>query len=701
MKKLKTAFSIVAALSLLTMNISFANAKEHKPITTGAYYSEDGELVGVRNITGELSEDETEILLNLFKPENSAGVKLYKYEADGAFEASGMFGFKSHDINIINTGNMRGYIVGTDTAIGMDKIASLKTLTPNSLLFDAGDATQGVSYAALTRGEDVIFTMNSAGYDGMVLGNHEFNYGFETLLTNVSIASFPVMAANVAFSEREDSRSIKIPANEIYEVNGYKVGVFGITTKDTKAETNPEGLKDVDFKDEIETAKEQVEYLKNEGVDIIIALTHIGTGKNTSVTSSDLAKAMEGSGLDLIIDGHGTRPEVMTEGGITIAYAGSNGEFAGDLGIDISDNGGVNITPVLLGKEFFENIPSDTRTGDMINTVLDEQNSLLGNVVSYSGTTLWGGEVNGIFESRTHETNLGDYICDRMIEKVRESLGESYTETPVVAVENGGGMCASIPIGEVTWQNIIDVLPFSNTVKYKLANPKIIYDMLEASVSCVEGQDKDTGKLTVDNAILGIFLQVGGMNFEYDPNAAAGSKVKAVYLDGYPGILDRDDTDTEIIIVSNDYIIGGGDGFDMLGSLPQMGECGGLAEMLTTALGEYDSKNPLEYPVTQNRIRTTGSYKAKNYTASIFVMNADESPIAEKELTYYLDGERKKGKTDAYGLLKITVPDGPHSVSLDKKTEVYINNYSGAGVDMTIDFPHVSYNTSGKNSQRI
>ena len=688
-KKLLSIFAGLAiAASMLPAAFATAKAEENMPVMTGVYYNADGTLAGVKSIKGNLSEDEADILLNITKPDEAAAAKLYTYNS-GGFEVSETLDLSGHDINIINTGDLRGYIVGSDIVIGMDKIASLKAHTANSLLFDAGDATQGVSYAALTRGEDVMFTMNAAGYDGMVLGNHEFDYGFETLLTNVSLASFPVMAANVVFPERADNRSIKIPANKIYEVNGHKVGVFGVTTKDTKAETNPEGLKDVEFKDEIETANEQVEYLKNEGADIIIALAHIGTGKNTSVTSSDLARAMEGSGLDLIIDGHGKNSAYMIENGITIVHAGSDGEFVGSIGIDVTDGSGIDITPVLLSKAFFDNLPSDEETADMIQTTLDEQNSLLGNIVSYSGTTLWGGKVNGISEGRVHETNLGDYICDQMIEKVRENLVESYKDTPVVAVENGGGIRASIPMGEVTWRDVINVLPFSNTVKYKLVNPKIIYDMLEVSVSSVETQDKNTGTLTVNTN--GNFLQIGGMNFEYDPNAAKGNKVKAVYLDGSTAALDRNDTETEIILVSNDYIIGGGDGFDMLEGLDEIGDCGGLAEMLTASLGEYTSANPLEYPVTQNRIRTLGSYKAGNYTANIFVMTADESLVADTELTYYLDGESKKGRTDAYGLLKIAVSDGPHSVSLDKKTEVYINNYSGAGVDVTVDFPKLIY----------
>lgn len=689
MNYIKKTIAIVAALSLTIANISLAKAKEETPVLTGVYYNADGKLAGVKSIKGNLSQDEANILLNITKPDDAANAKLYTYSY-GDYELSEMIDLAGHDINILNTGDLRGYIVGSDTVIGMDKIASLKKLMSNSLLFDAGDSTQGVSYAALTRGEDVIFTMNTAGYDGMVLGNHEFDYGFETLLTNVSLASFPVMAANVVFPERTDNRNITIPANKIYEVNGHKVGVFGVTTKDTKSETNPEGLKDVEFQDEIETAKKQVEYLKSEGADIIVALAHIGTGKNTTTTSSDLAKAMQNSGLDLIIDGHGKNSDYFTESGIAIVHAGSDGEFVGSLSIDFTDDGEIEIKPVLLGKDFFENIPSDSKTADMIQATLSEQNNLLDNLVSYSGTTLWGGKINGISEGRVHETNLGDYICDKMIEKARENLGESHKDTPVVAVENGGGMRASVPMGEVTWRDVINVLPFSNSIKYKPVNPKIIYDMLEASVNSVEAQDKETGTLKVNTS--GSFLQIGGMSFEYDPNAAAGSKIKEVSLDGFKNALDRNDTTTEIILVSNDYIIGGGDGFEMLTNIDEMGQCGGLAEMLTASLGEYSSETPLQYPITQNRIRTTGSYTAKNYTANIFVMDANGDLMTDTKLTYYLDGEQKSGKTDAYGLLKITVSDGPHSVSLDKKTEIYINNYSGAGIDVTKDFPQLIYN---------
>ena len=675
--KLTKILSIISAVSIIGANAVCVNADNRKTVTTGIYYSENGKLLSVKNFTANLDNAEAQMLINVSKPDGADKAKLSTFDADNNIIETADAKLNSHDINIISTGDMRGHLVDDEGVIGIDKVAALKKLLPNSLLFDAGDATQGISYAALTRGEDVIFTMNTAGYDGMVLGNHEFDYGFETLLTNVSLASFPVMAANIAFPQREDERYIEIPASHIYDIGEHKVGVFGIITRDTKTETNPKGLKDVDFRNEIQTAKEEVEYLKSEGADIIIALAHIGTGKQTAVTSTDLAKAMEGSGLNLIIDGHGKNSTYFTESGITVIHAGSDGEFAGSLGIDISDNGTVEITPLILTKAFFDNIEADKETSDVINMTLNEQNTLLSQVVSYSNTTLWGGKIGSVSEGRVHETNLGDFICDKMIEKASSVLGKK--NIPIVAVENGGGIRASIPMGDVTWNDVINVLPFSNNIVCKEVTPKIIYDMLELSVSSIKAQDRDTGKLDADTN--GNFLQVGGMSFKYNPNAAEGNKVSAVYLDGKTQSLDKNDTKTRIILVSNDYIMGGGDNFDMLCDIPKLGECGGLADMLTEALRSYNSDTPLTYPITQNRIVPNGEYDKNTYTAKIYVKNADGTIASDADITYYVDARAQKGKTNENGILSISVTNGPHGVTIDKKTEVYINNYSGSGID--------------------
>ena len=193
--------------------------------------------------------------------------------------------------------------------------------------------------------------------------------------------------------------------------------------------------------------------------------------------------------------------------------------------------------------------------------------------------------------------------------------------------------------------------------------------------------------LTTETA--GGFLQIGGMRFEYDPNAEVGSKVKNVYLDGQEESLSRDDETTRIILVSNDYVIEGGSDYAMLGEVKLLGEGGGLAEALTTYIKKCtDGGEALSYPVTEGRITTVGEYSPKDYTANVYIKDESDDPVADTDITYYVDGEENQGRTDENGVLHPVVSDGPHAISLDGVTEVYVNNYSGGGiVELEGDYP--------------
>lgn len=102
------------------------------------------------------------------------------------------------EVIIYHTNNTHGYLSGDgEEIVGIALAAGLKESTPNSILVDAGDATQGLPLASLTKGADVIELMNLAGYDLMAPGNHEFDFGTETFLSNAQKADFPVLAANI------------------------------------------------------------------------------------------------------------------------------------------------------------------------------------------------------------------------------------------------------------------------------------------------------------------------------------------------------------------------------------------------------------------------------------------------------------------------------------------------------------------------
>lgn len=110
-------------------------------------------------------------------------------------------------LTVLHTNDMHGALVSSGTStIGADETAGIRAAaekTDNTLLVDAGDATQGGTLAALSQGADVITLMNAAKYDAMVLGNHEFDYGQDVLLENVRNADFPVLSANTVYKDTD------------------------------------------------------------------------------------------------------------------------------------------------------------------------------------------------------------------------------------------------------------------------------------------------------------------------------------------------------------------------------------------------------------------------------------------------------------------------------------------------------------------
>lgn len=211
----------------------------------------------------------------------------------GTFCGTAAFAASSTTVTIYHTNDIHGKVNstyaedGTLTQIGMDVLKNVKANTPNSLLIDAGDATQGVALATYSQGADIIKLMNAAGYDGMTLGNHEFDYGRDAALSNAKLAGFPVVAANAMDNGQTLLKGVNSAktkgSGDLYDENGgwfiktvagKKIGFFGISTTETAYKTNPNNLKGVTFADEIATAKAQVSALQAQKADAIIGIMH-------------------------------------------------------------------------------------------------------------------------------------------------------------------------------------------------------------------------------------------------------------------------------------------------------------------------------------------------------------------------------------------------------------------------------------------
>ncbi|MCL2815286.1 MAG: metallophosphoesterase, partial [Oscillospiraceae bacterium] len=505
-------------------------------------------------------------------------------------------------LTIFHTNDLHGNVGGS--VFGMDKIAALRKQAPNSLLVDAGDATQGNSFATLTKGKDVIELMNMAGYDVMAAGNHEFDYGLEQLIENANFADFPILSAN---SVKDGKPVLETETNNgawfIKEVNEIKVGFFGITTPETATKTNPDGIAGITFGTNINDIKTislaQIDALKTAGADMIVGIMHLGIDPSSDVTSEAVATALKDSGLDIIIDGHSHSNFDKIVDGIYIAQAENGGSALGKIEITFSESKDIiNINRSRIPTVDAKLTPYKSIT-DRYNEMIAAQSVLLDPVVGKTSTTLWGGTVNGINEARAFETNLGNLIADSMLDAAKEYVsGKSqYNNMAVVALQNGGGIRITIYAGEITVGDVISVLPFGNSLAYKIVTPKILFEALENGVSRITEQD-DTGKII---GLDGRFPQIAGMRFEFDPNATAGSRVTAIYLDGETVSLDRTENTRKIILASNDFEIAGGDGYTMLSGLESVGEGGVLDEVLADYISRLTAagNGSFAYPIYQ------------------------------------------------------------------------------------------------------
>lgn len=435
------------------------------------------------------------------------------------------------------------------------------------ILADAGDYSQGTVYVSVNKGADAVTMMNATGYDVVTLGNHEFDYGYAQLAENMKAAKFQVLCADVLGA---DGKTI-FDANTIIEKGGVKIGFFGLDTPEAQTKANPkliQGLKflaGADGKELYNCAAAQVADLKKQGADIIVCLAHLGVDESSEpYTSYDLAKNVQG--IDFIIDGHSH----------TVMTAGPNGEDIQSTGTAFANIGVItidNATKKIVGNELkaiwhteknadgksvtvVDYKTRDEKVAAAAKAIIDPIDKAYGEKFAVSEVALNGAKApNG---NRDSETNLGDLITDAMLWKVLADAEITVAKENVVAITNGGGIRASIGVGDVTKKDINTVLPFGNTLAVVYVKGAELLEALEASTFCTPES-------------IGGFPQVAGMQFTvatyetYDKNDESypnstyyGPKtINRVTI----GSINGKDFDPEATyaVITNNFVAGGGD----------------------------------------------------------------------------------------------------------------------------------------------
>jgi 5'-nucleotidase/UDP-sugar diphosphatase len=469
---------------------------------------------------------------------------------------------------ILHTNDVHGRAVADPAGkvLGYAAIAQykkdLEAAGDSVLLLDAGDASQGTPLVNLSMGKTAIEFMNAAGYDAITPGNHEFDWGLDNARQLAGLADFPMLSANIINHLEGD---LTFVAHKIFDMpNGMKVGVFGLTTPETMTKAHPDKVRGIDFLQGealYEVARKQVEELKAAGADIVVLLSHLGMDEESAPNrSQDVLE--NATGIDLVIDGHShTLLEKGKKVGDTLVVStGYNGQ---NLGVVVYD--GEKFTASLfagLGKSAVvevEGVPYsallsaklDPEVAELVNSTNRAVKEELSKVFAKTEVFLNGERDPG---NRTEETNLGDFAADAILWAARQALGDQVA----AAITNGGGIRASIQVGDITMNDMKTVFPFGNEVSVLEVKGSELLEALEAATS------------TTPKA-LGAFPQVSGIVFSIDTTvpyengeqypdstyyapAKPGSRVKIESVGGQPF-----DPEALYIIATNDFTAAGGD----------------------------------------------------------------------------------------------------------------------------------------------
>lgn len=475
----------------------------------------------------------------------------------------------------------------------MTAVEEQRKLNPDALLLHGGDVFSGTLYFNEFEGAADGPFLNAMKFDAMVLGNHEFDLGgsaegHKALVDFIRASQFPFITANVDFAA--DSRFTglftdlvssepengKIYAGMVKEIDGEKVGIFGLTTEATKEIAFVGSVK---FENYIEEAKKAVAAFEGMGVNKIIALTHLGFDDTAAVDNDqELAKRVDG--IDIIVGGHthtkldgpfivNTNTVGQAKDRTLIVQANEYGKYLGTLDVTFDDEGVV----VAHEGELLEVAKfADSEKALALLAPFKQQVDAISN--SEIGVTLKETLVNPRTDAgvngpsvRNSETVLGNIITDGMLKKAQQ-----FSANPVVlAVQNGGGIRSDIPAGNITVGQVITVLPFGNTLSLVNVTGAELKEVFEISVA----------KAPEEN---GGFLHISGGKLTYDSSKPTGSRVTSLqYFDkATNSYVDIKDTNS-YTIATNAFTAKGGDGYDVLANV--------YAEGRVTELGLSDWEN--------------------------------------------------------------------------------------------------------------
>ena len=411
---------------------------------------------------------------------------------------------------------------GVEDDVGYAGLAAYKELLEaqyeHVALVDCGDAVQGDVIGTVSDGEYIVEIMNEVGYDFAVLGNHEFDYGMEQLSALIDQADAQYLGCNIAYSgsaagERGALEGVSPYA--IVEYGATTVAYVGVITPESVSSSTPStfmengqyvyGFMAGDEGAELYACVQgYVDECRAAGADFVVLLTHLGDAEEYSPHSSaDVIRNT--SGVDAVLDGHAHSviPGRVVQNAhgedVLLASTGTKLENIGKLVISASGELSVELVEEYEAK--------DAEMEAFVDDVQAQYEAELAQVVATSDRALSCSDESGARLVRNRETAIGNFCADAY----RAVAGAD------IAFVNGGGIRADLPVGDITYADMIAVHPFGNTLCMVEASGQEILDCLEVACMDVEAVASEDGVAVGEN---GSFQQVSGLKFVVDTSVA-------------------------------------------------------------------------------------------------------------------------------------------------------------------------------------
>jgi len=452
------------------------------------------------------------------------------------------------------------------------------------LVLDAGDASQGSLFYTTYGGRVEAELLERIGVDAMAVGNHEFDLGPEGLAVFLDIVSFPVISTNTDLSQN-NLLAGRVAPYAILETGGLRVGVVSALAADTSETSSPGPT--VTFGDEVEALRAAVAELQGQGVAPIIALTHVGY-------TVDQRIAAQVPGLAAVIGGHshtylsasdparhGPYPTwVDNEDGsiVPVVTAGAYGRYLGHLVLELDDEGNLlhaSGDTIEINAEVIADPEIVEWVAGLAGPIEETRNRP---VAESTGSIEGSREV-----CRQRECSMGNLVADAMLARVG---GQGVT----IAIQNGGGLRASIDEGVITMGEVLAVLPFQNTLAtFELTGADVLAALENGASLLEEGA--------------GRFAQVAGLTYTVDPGQPAGARISDVMVQA-EGEWVPIDPEATYGVVSNDFMRNGGDGYRMFRDNAM--NAYDFGPDLADVLAEYLQENLPYTPYTDGRINRIG-----------------------------------------------------------------------------------------------